>query len=125
MNSTEQLAHEICVARVVYQFYPFIGGSAIHIQELSTKINFYLKDQIIIAPNLGDSCREFDENFGIKIIRTRVLSLKFIKRMPILPLIDLLYSFSVYSTLKKWSGQILSMFMKFLMLFTAQLLEKY
>jgi glycosyltransferase involved in cell wall biosynthesis len=101
MNSTEQVAQEICVARVVYQFYPFIGGSATHIQELSTKINSYLKDQIIIAPNLGDSCREFDENFGIKIIRTRVLSLKFIKRMPILPLIDLLYSISVYSTLTK------------------------
>lgn len=81
MNSPEQLSQEICVARVVYQFYPFIGGSATHIQELSTKINSYLKDQIIIAPNLGDSCREFDENFGIKIIRTRVLSLKFIKKV--------------------------------------------
>jgi L-malate glycosyltransferase len=104
MNSTEQLSQKICVARVVYHFYPIIGGSATHIQELSTKINSCLKDQIIIALNFGDSCREFDENFGIKIIRTRVLSLKFIKKMPVLPLIDLLYSISVYSTLKKWNA---------------------
>jgi L-malate glycosyltransferase len=102
MNSSTELKKKIYVVRIVYQFYPFIGGSETHIQELSTKINPYLKDQIIIAPNLGDICKSFDEKFGVKVIRIPIfLYLIKIKKIPLLPLIDLLYSISVYLTLKK------------------------
>lgn len=100
MDSTEKIKN-ISVARIVYQFYPFIGGSVTHVQELSMKINPYLKDQTIIAPYLGDMDTNFDKSFGIKIIRTRYFSLKPLKKIPTIPLIDLLYSVSVYFTLRK------------------------
>lgn len=102
MSSSMELEKRISVVRIVYQFNPVIGGSATHTQELSVKINSYLKNQIIIAPNLGDNCIGFDENFEVKIVRSRVfLSLTKVKKVPTLPLIDLLYSIGVYSTLKK------------------------
>ncbi|AAM05575.1 glycosyltransferase family 4 protein [Methanosarcina acetivorans] len=100
MNSTIKL-NNISVVRVVSQFYPLIGGSATHTQELSKKIDPYLKDQTIIAPNLGDRCANFDKTFGIRIIRIRYFSFKTIKKIPLLPFVDLFYAISIYSTLKK------------------------
>lgn len=53
------------VIRVVFGFYPYVGGSITHITELSEKINEYLKKQIIIAP-LFDK-RAYNKEFPFNV----------------------------------------------------------
>lgn len=92
---------EISVVRVVFEFYPLVGGSITHIIELSTLINPYLKNQIIIAPNFGDGCKEFDNNLCIEVIRVKYYPLKKIGFIPVLPLVNFLYLVNVYLKLKE------------------------
>ncbi len=97
MVHSQHLKNDISVIRVVFEFYPGTGGSITHIIELSKKINSYLKNQIIIAPDFGGECKDFDESFGIPIIRVKFYSLKILQKLglPITPFILLLYAFNV------------------------------
>lgn len=99
MVYSQHLKKDISVVRVVLQFYPRKGGSITHVIELSKKIHPYLKNQIIIAPDFGDECREFDENFEVPIIRVKYHSIKKRFGIPLVP--NLLYMINVYIQLKK------------------------
>lgn len=90
----------ISIIRVVYEFYPGQGGSATHIRELSKKIDPYLKKQVIIAPKPDIDCTNFDDYFGVSIIRVKSFQFRRILKIPVAPLIHLSYSISVYSKLK-------------------------
>ena len=57
------------LARVVFEFFPIVGGSVTHIIELSKAMNPHLKKQIIIAPDFGHECREFDDSLGMQVVR--------------------------------------------------------
>jgi L-malate glycosyltransferase len=100
ITSTNSI-NKISIVRVVFEFYPIVGGSATHIMELSKKINPYLKNQTIIVPEFDGQSSEFDKNFGITIVRAKSPSLRKIGIIPVLPLKYLLYSFNVYFKIKK------------------------
>ncbi|CAG0999412.1 Putative glycosyltransferase EpsD [Methanosarcinales archaeon] len=91
----------ISVVRVVFDFYPEKGGSVSHIIELSKKINYYLDNQIILAPDFGHECKKFDEEFDVPIIRVKYYPISKILGIPMVPLIKLLYMFNVYIQIRK------------------------
>lgn len=101
MVYSQHLREEISLVRVVFTFYPRVGGSITHTMELSKKVNPYLKNQIIIAPDFGDDCKEFDEKFEVPIIRVKYYSIKKTFGIPVVPLTNLLYRINVYFQLKK------------------------
>lgn len=88
------------IVRVVFEFYPIVGGSVTHIIELAQHIDAYLNRQTIIAPYFGDSSG-FDNNLGIDVKRVRYPSLKKISRIPVLPFNYLFYSINLFFMLKK------------------------
>ena len=71
MDSVKDRSKNISIVRVIYEFYPLIGGSITHTLELSENINPYLKSQIIFAADFGQKCKEFDQKFHIKICRVK------------------------------------------------------
>lgn len=89
------------IIRVVFEFYPLKGGAVTHIIELSKKINPYLKNQIIVAPDFGKECREFDKYIGIPIVRVKFHSIGKRFMIPVKPLESLLYMIKVYISLKE------------------------
>ncbi|MGI5933054.1 MAG: glycosyltransferase family 4 protein [Eubacterium sp.] len=91
----------ISIVRIVLYFYPFAGGCSNHVRELSEKINPYLKNQIIIAPDVGSISKEFDRTYPIPIIRVKSPYIKKRFGIPVAPLNNLLYIFNVYKVLKK------------------------
>lgn len=101
MLSTSSVSTNISIVRIIFEFYPIVGGSVIHTIELSKKINPYLKNQIIIAPKFNENCGNFDTNIGVKILRVRFRSLQKISVLPVLPFNHISYSTSVYFELKK------------------------
>lgn len=101
MVHSQHLKKDVSVVRVIFEFYPHTGGSITHVIELSKKIHPYLKNQIIIAPDFGDECRMFDENFEVPIIRVKYYPIKKRFGIPVAPLNDLLYMIKVYIQLKK------------------------
>jgi L-malate glycosyltransferase len=96
-----KVSNNIYVVRVVFEFYPVIGGSISHIIELSKKIDPYLKKQIIIAPSFNENCINFDSNFGIKVSRVKLKPFRKVSIFPTLPLTYILYSLRVYNELNK------------------------
>jgi L-malate glycosyltransferase len=101
MSFTLPVSKDISVIRVVFEFYPIIGGSASHVMELSKKINPYLKNQILIAPKFSEDCGNFDLHFGPKVLRARFHSPTKTSILPVIPLVYISYSLSVYFALKK------------------------
>jgi len=91
----------ISIVRIVLYFYPFEGGCSNHVRELSEKINPYLKNQIIIAPDVGSISKEFDRTYPIPIIRVKSHNIKKRFGIPVAPLNNLLYMINVYKALKK------------------------
>lgn len=100
MNSSDQKSR-ISIVRVVSYFYLFGGGYGNHVRELSEKINPYLKSQIIIAPDIGSTSKEFDKSYPIPIVRVKYPHIKKRFGIPVAPLNNLLYIFNVYKVLKK------------------------
>lgn len=106
------------VARIVFEFYPMLGGSVVLTEILSQKINCYLKKQLIIAPYFGDNYKnvsknikvpasyhldnyeKFDNKFEAPIVRVKYYHMKKLI-MPVLPLVYLLYMIQVYFKLKE------------------------
>ena len=97
----QHLKKDLSVVRIVFEFYPGKGGSITHVIELSQKIHPYLKNQIIIAPDFGDDCKEFDEKFEVPILRVKYYPIRKRLGIPVAPLINLLYMINVYFQLKK------------------------
>lgn len=91
----------ISIVRVSFDFYPMTGGSITHIIELSRKINPYLKNQIIIAPNFENECKKFDEEFEIPIIRVKYYPMRKICGIPVIQFINLLYMINVYFQIRR------------------------
>lgn len=103
MVHSEVINQPISVIRVGFEFYPMKGGSITHMVELSKNINPFLLKQIIIAPNFGKYCKEFDEKFEIPVIRIDYP--KCIERLqplktPIVPFILVGYALNVAKFLK-------------------------
>jgi len=77
---------KIRVGRVTFEFYPIIGGSVIHISELSRRINPHVDYQILIAP---DFLGEYIDKFPFEVVRlpysVRIASKKL--RIPLLSFI--------------------------------------
>ncbi len=92
--------NNLTVVRVVFSFYPIIGGSVTHISELSKIIDPYLNNQIIIAPKFEMGDDKFDTEFGIKICRIKYYNLKKLGKLPVAPLVCFLYGINVYFALK-------------------------
>jgi len=94
----------ISLVRVVIDFYPKKGGSITHTMELAKKINPHLGNQIIIAPDFGEVCKEFDERFGVPIMRVEFPwfweSLK-ASGIPVVPLIVWKYTKNVVKEIKQ------------------------
>lgn len=90
------------LARIVFEFYPQIGGIVTDVMELSSGINEYLSDQVIIAPKFNAEIPKFDDKFGIKIIRIDYIDFKRPLGLPIVPLVELVYMINVYRYLKKF-----------------------
>jgi len=101
---SDNLNKDISVVRIVFEFYPLIGGSIIHTLDLSKRINPYLKKQTIIAPDFGDDCKNFDKHVGIEILRVKYHNFKKIWVIPVLPLNYIAYGLNVYALLKKMEG---------------------
>lgn len=91
----------IYIVRISFDFYPMKGGSITHIIELSKKINPYLKNQIIIAPDFGDECKKFDDEFKIPIIRVKYYPMRKICGIPVIQFINLLYMINVYLQIRR------------------------
>jgi L-malate glycosyltransferase len=104
MVYSQHLTINISVVRIIFEFYPIRGGSITHTIDLSKKINNYLKNQIIIAPDYGYDCRKFDDVFEVPVIRIKYSQLlnhfKHFK-FPVLPLILCEYSYNVLKYIKK------------------------
>lgn len=92
---------DISIVRVVFNFYPQIGGSITHTMELSKNIDPLLKNQVIIAPYFGDKCEDFDRNFGVKILRVKYYNAKKRCNIPVIPLIYITYGINVFFKLRK------------------------
>ena len=101
MVYSQYLKKDVSVVRVIFEFYPLKGGSITHVIELSKKTNPYLENQMIIAPDFGDKCREFDEKFEVPIIRVKYYPIKKRLGIPVAPLVSLLYMINVYFKLKE------------------------
>jgi hypothetical protein len=71
MLHSQYLINNISVVRIIFEFYPSTGGSITHTINLSKRINYYLKNQIIIAPDYGLNCRKFDDAFEVPVIRIK------------------------------------------------------
>jgi len=71
MVGKEIVAQRISVIRVVFEFYPIKGGSVTHILELSKHVDPYIESQVIIAPDFGKECKDFDASYPIPIIRVK------------------------------------------------------
>ena len=91
----------ISLVRVVFNFYPQIGGSITHTLELSKNINPLLKNQVIIAPYFGAKCEDFDRKFEVKILRVKYYNAKKICNVPVIPLIYVTYGVNVFFKLRK------------------------
>lgn len=94
------LKKNISIIRIVFSFPPIIGGSVTHVIELSKRINPYLKNQIILAPDFGEECMEFDKNMGIPIIRVKYPTRKLFE-IPKTPFKRLAYMMNIYLILKE------------------------
>jgi len=103
MVDREIVNREISVIRVVFEFYPIKGGSVTHILELSKQINPYLKSQVIIAPDFGGECENFDRSFPIPVIRVRYPKFDLLKllKIPALPLQLWSYADNVINVIKE------------------------
>jgi len=101
-NIIENIKKSISIVRVAFEFYPMKGGSITHIIESAKYINPYLENQIIIAPDFGDTSKDFDASFPIPILRVNYLKFNFLKKIkfPIVPLILFIYSINVLRILK-------------------------
>lgn len=103
MVCSEIIKHQFSIIRVTFEFYPLKGGSITHICQLSKKIKPWIKNQMIIAPDFGDICYAFDQNFGIPIIRLRYpkrLECLKIAKVSVVPLILTGYAINVAKFLK-------------------------
>ena len=70
MISHDCQKHDFSVLRVVRGLAPGTGGADTHVLELSTAIDPYLKNQVIVAPYFP-GCEEFDQKFPIPIVRVK------------------------------------------------------
>jgi len=102
MMDLSRIKPTISIFRIVLYFYPFEGGCSNHVRELSEKINPYLKNQTIIAPDVGSISSEFDRTYPIPIIRVKSPNIKKRFGIPVAPLNNLLYMINVYRVLKKF-----------------------
>jgi len=108
MVHSEVIDQPISVIRVGFEFYPIKGGSITHMVELSKNINLFLVKQIIIAPDFGECCKEFDEKFEIPVIRLNYP--KWIEclqplKIPIVQFILVGYALNVAKILKDYIGK--------------------
>lgn len=71
MEALEIKNKEFTIGRIIYEFYPIIGGSVTHTLELSERIDPYLMKQTIFAPDFGKQCKEFDQKSLVKIYRIK------------------------------------------------------
>ena len=62
---------KVSVLRVVFGFYPFVGGSITHITELSEKIDAHLNKQVIIAPLFDEKACNKEFPFNICWVKWR------------------------------------------------------
>jgi L-malate glycosyltransferase len=99
MGYSQQLTNNISVVRIVFEFYPHLGGSITLTETLSQKIDCHLKNQLIIAPDFGGDHTNYDKQFKVPIIRIKVNERK--SFFPVLPLIHLLYMVRVYFKIKE------------------------
>lgn len=99
MSFSQQLTNNISVIRIVFEFYPHIGGSIALTEALSQKIDYHLKNQLIIAPDFGEECTTFDKQFKVPIIRVKFNTKKM--ALPVLPLFHFIYMVKVYFKIKK------------------------
>lgn len=107
MVRSKDMNKELSLLRVAFEFYPMQGGSITHIIELSKKINPCLKQQVIIAPDFGIFCSDFDKNFGIPIYRVKYSQkLKMLGKigLPIMPLIIWKYAENVLKIINQLSS---------------------
>ncbi|MDI9633246.1 MAG: glycosyltransferase family 4 protein [Methanolinea sp.] len=93
---------QISLIRIVFAFYPLKGGSITHVIEESKHTNQYLKKQIIIAPNFGDHCKNFDKAFQIPIYRINYPKFTILQmlKFPVVPLILFGYALNILKFLK-------------------------
>lgn len=80
------------------------GGSITHAIELSRKINPYLKNQVIIAPDFGNECKRFDDILEVPVMRVkypRWLDYFEYLKLPVLPFILYGYAYRVLEEVKK------------------------
>jgi len=101
MEGSRNIGHGVSIIRIVSEFYPIIGGSVTHVIELAKKIDNFLSDQIIIAPDYGCNCAEYDSDLGIPIKRIKFSPIKKRFGVPVTPLNNLLYMVKIYRYLKK------------------------
>ncbi len=113
-----QDARKISVVRIVFEFYPMLGGSIALTEVLSQKIDCHLKNQLIIAPyfgnnyesfnnqlkipalNLGDNNENLNKRFKVPIVRVKYYHIKKLF-IPVIPVIHLLYMIQVYFKVKE------------------------
>lgn len=98
---------EISIVRILFNFYPMKGGSITHAIELSRKMNPYLKNQVIIAPDFGDECKKFDDVSEVPVMRVkypRWLDYFEYLKLPVLPFILYGYAYKVMEEIKKMNN---------------------
>lgn len=104
MITSQYLKTDISVIRVVFNFYPIKGGSITHAVELSRKINPYVNNQVIIAPDFGCECKNFDDTFEVPVMRVKyphwVEDFNYLK-LPVSPIVIYGYARSVLKHIKK------------------------
>ena len=107
MSITSTAANKsITIIRVVFEFDPAKGGSITHAIELSRQMNPYLQNQVIIAPNYGIECKNFDNFFEVPVMRVEFpqwLNYFNYLQLPVLPFICFGYAYNVLKHVKKMS----------------------
>jgi glycosyltransferase involved in cell wall biosynthesis len=100
MKANLKLDSDMTVIRIVPAFEEYGGGSRIHVRELSTRINPYLKRQILIAPFDPETPKSFDDRFDFEIIRVKRPCIKY--NIPIISgfINKIIFCFKVFQVLK-------------------------
>ncbi|MHB1041649.1 MAG: glycosyltransferase family 4 protein [Eubacteriales bacterium] len=90
---------ELTVCRLIFEFYPRVGGSITHTVELAKYINPYCKKQFLIVPKADMDTTELDKSFSFEVYRVNYfdfkglhsLKAKYFRWLPLAPLIVLSY----------------------------------
>ncbi len=101
------------LCRIMFDFYPGVGGLVVHTLELCNQISPYLNSQVVITAGGSGAAAGNDDPFPFQVYRVNYtkfrllgkLKAKAVRWLPVAPLVNLSLGLSVLKKLKKLDRQ--------------------